>query len=121
MDNCVVFMLDEDKDFLKLYSSLLNRKGCQVFATDNLFLLLKYARTAIPSWVFIDEKFAQGNVEELINILDKNIPSNFTRYTIMNHQKDHLPYPQNKTADYIYKPQALEKMMQLAENCCIMQ
>lgn len=121
MDNCVVFMLDEDKDFLKLYSTLLNRKGCQVFATDNLFLLLKYAKTAVPSWIFIDEDYAKGNVAELIDILDKNIPSANTRYTVMNHQKDRLPHPSNNSTDFIYKPQALEKMMQLAENCCIMQ
>ena len=121
MNNCLVFMLDNDKDFLKLYSTLLNRKGCQVFATDNLFLLLKYAKTAIPSWIFIDEDFAQGNIEELLNILDKNISSASTKYTIMNHQKDHLPHFTHNSTNYIYKPCALEKMMQLAENCCIMQ
>lgn len=121
MNNCLVFMLDSDKDFLKLYSTLLNRKGCQVFATDNLFLLLKYAKTSIPSWIFIDEDFAQGNIEELLNILDKNIASATTKYTIMNHQKNYSTPHYHTSTDYIYKPLALEKMMQLAENCCIMQ
>ena len=69
----VVFLLDNDKDFLNLYSKLLQSKGCQVFATDNLFLLLKYAKTALPEWIFIDENFAPEHEKELVNQFEKRV------------------------------------------------
>ena len=120
MNHCVVFMLDEDKDFLKLYSALLRRKGCQVFATDNLFLLIKYASSARPSWIFIDEDCAAGHSAELIAALNQQLSLPDTHYTIMLKQKSCASLNLTPPAHSLYKTLALEKIMRIAENCCIM-
>lgn len=120
MNSCAVFMLDHDKDFLKLYSTMLKRKGCQVFATDNLFLLLKYARTVKPKWIFIDEQFSPAAPDDIINVINHQLET-VPQYTVMSHNKDFPFFDKSSPIDYIYKPRALEKIIQIAENCCIMQ
>lgn len=120
MTGCAVFMLDHDKDFLTLYSALLNKKGCQVFATDNLFLLLKYAKTVEPEWIFIDEDFSTASPDDIINTINNKLETT-PRYTIMSGNKDFPVFEDSSPIDYIYKPRALEKIIQIAENCCIMQ
>ena len=72
MKNNVVFLLDNDKDFLELYSKLLQSRGCKVFATDNLFLMIKYAQTALPEWIFIDESFIKSRKNDIIKIINKS-------------------------------------------------
>ena len=120
MGSCAVFMLDHDKDFLKLYSTMLERKGCQVFATDNLFLLLKYAKTVEPEWIFIDENFSEATPDDIIYTINNQLNVS-PRYTVMSKSKDFPYFDSASQVDYIYKPRALEKVMQVAENCCIMQ
>lgn len=120
MDTCAVFMLDHDKDFLKLYSTMLERKGCQVFATDNLFLLIKYAQTVEPEWIFIDENFSSATPNDIIHTINKQL-SSFPRYTVMSKSKDFPEFDATSPIDYIYKPHALEKIINVAENCCIIQ
>ena len=113
-------MLDRDKDFLKLYSTLLKNKGCQVFATDNLFLLLKYARTVEPHWIFIDEQFSPATPDDIIETINSKIEHS-PHYTVMSGSKDFPYFAQSSPIDYIYKPRTLEKIIDIAENCCIMQ
>lgn len=120
MNTCAVFMLDHDQDFLKLYSTMLQRKGCQVFATDNLFLLLKYARTVEPKWIFIDEKFSKATPDDIINTINHQV-ENAPHYTVMSQSKDFPYFDNTSPVDYIYKPHALEKIIHIAENCCIIQ
>ena len=76
MQNCFVFMLDNDKDFLKLYSTILQNKGCKIFATDNLFIFMEYAKTVKPYWIFIDENYASFPAEIIINIIQSRIHNN---------------------------------------------
>ena len=112
----VIFILDNDKDFLELYSKLLQSKGCQVFATDNLFLLIKYAQTALPQWIFIDENFASEHETEIIKIINKKLPNDMTNFAIMsNHYHEKNPLI-DKNVEFIYKPHILEKMMQISKN-----
>lgn len=120
MNSCAVFMLDHDKDFLKLYSTILERKGCQVFATDNLFLLLKYAKTVEPEWIFIDENFSTATPDDIINSIKNHLKTE-PHYTVMSQSKDFPFFDQSSPIDYIYKPHALEKIIHIAENCCIIQ
>lgn len=121
MTDHVVFFLDNDKDFLELYSRLLQSKGCQVFATDNLFLLIKYAQTALPEWIFIDENFAADYESEVVNIINKGLPFNQTHFAIMSQQQAAKNPLQDKNIEFVYKPQILEKVMQISENSCIVQ
>lgn len=121
MTDHVVFFLDNDKDFLELYSRLLQSKGCQVFATDNLFLLIKYAQTALPEWIFIDENFASDYESEVVNIINKGLPFNQTHFAIMSQQQAAKNPLQDKNIEFVYKPQILEKVMQISENSCIVQ
>lgn len=120
MNNCAVFMLDKDKDFLRIYSTLLKNKGCQVFATDNLFLLLNYAQTVEPHWIFIDEKFSATTPDEIIEAINSKIKHS-PRYTVMSSSKDFPYFEKTSPIDYIYKPHTLEKIIDIAENCCIIQ
>ena len=118
MSKKVIFMLDNDKVFLELYSKLLQSKGWQVFATDNLFLLIKYAQTANPKWIFIDQEYAPNNEKELINIIKKGIPFNQINYAIMSNHIPTKTIPNKDHIEFVYKPQILEKIMQITENCC---
>lgn len=120
MNSCAVCMLDNDKDFLKIYATLLQNKGCPVFATDNLFLLLKYVKTIEPKWVFIDEKFSAVGPDEIINSIN-TATENSPRYTVMSPSKDFPYFDKSSPVEYIYKPHALEKIIDIAENCCIIQ
>ncbi len=117
MKNNVVFLLDNDKDFLELYSKLLQSKGCQVFATDNLFLMIKYAQTALPEWIFIDEKFVKSREDEIIKIINKKLPENYTNYAIMSNHRSHKSFNSSEI-EFIYKPEILEKIMKISENSC---
>ena len=118
MNKHVIFMLDNDKDFLNLYSKLLQSKGCQVFATDNLFLLLKYADTALPQWIFVDEKFALRHERELFKIILKNIPETNPKIAIMSNRLKKDNSLSDTPLEFIYKPRILEKIMQITENSC---
>lgn len=118
MNDRVIFMLDNDKDFLELYSKLLQSKGCQVFATDNLFLLLKYAQTALPQWIFIDENFAPEHETEIIGIINKNIPENQTHFAVMGSKISSKNLLAENAVEFVYKPRIIEKMMQITENSC---
>lgn len=120
MQNCFVFMLDNDKDFLKLYSTILQNKGCKIFATDNLFIFMEYAKTIKPYWIFIDENYASFPAEIIINIIQSKITSD-TEYTIMSKHKNPTKKSFGLPINYIYKPQTLEKIIKIAEMCCIVQ
>ena len=116
MSNRVVFMLDEDKVFMNLYSRLLESKGWQVFATDNLYLLMKYARTAEPEWIFIDQDFAKHRESEIAKILDKAIPLKNHNYAIMSRHKSASTRRHSKNMDFVYKPN-----MQSELDCIVFQ
>lgn len=118
MNERVIFMLDNDKDFLELYSKLLQSKGCQVFATDNLFLLLKYANSALPQWIFVDENFTFRHEHELLKIISKNIPQTGAKIAIMSRCKKKRNPLTEASVEFIYKPHVLEKIMQITENSC---
>lgn len=118
MNKHVVFMLDNDKDFLDLHSKLLQTKGYQVFATDNLFLLLKYANTALPQWIFIDEEFTLRHEQELLKIIIKNVHEANTKIAIMSSNSQRSNPLTNASVEFIYKPRIWEKIMQITENCC---
>lgn len=120
MSSCAVFMLDHDKNFLKLYSAILERKGCQVFITDNLFILLKYAKTIEPRWVFIDENFSAISPDDIIDTINQQVEKT-PHYTVMSQSKNFPYFAKDSTIDYIYKPRTLEKIINIAENCCIIQ
>lgn len=114
----VVFLLDNDKDFLNLYSKLLQSKGCQVFATDNLFLLLKYAKTVLPEWIFIDENFAPEHEKELVKIIDKSLPVHHTHFAVMGERRGKASADTDQGFEFVYKPAVLEKMMEITKNSC---
>ncbi len=116
MKNNVVFLLDNDKDFLELYSKLLQSRGCQVFATDNLFLMIKYAQTALPEWIFIDESFIKSRKNDIIKIINKKMPKDTTNFAIMSHHHSHKAAPSE--IEFIYKPEVLEKIMKISESSC---
>ena len=116
----IVFMLDEDKDFLKLYSALLKSKGFQVFATDNMFLLMKYAQTARPDWVFVDENFVFNHEDDFVHILDKAIPFKSPNYAVMSHYPS-MRQTASPKLEFVYKPRVLEKVMQISDSCCNIQ
>lgn len=117
--NKVVFLLDNDKDFLTLYSRLLQSKGCRVFATDNLFLLLKYAKTVLPEWIFIDEDFVPRHEKELVRIIDKNLPSCCqTYFAIMSSRRDCPADVKMPRVKKIYKQAVWEKMLEITKNGC---
>ena len=118
MTHKVIFMLDDDKVFLELYSKLLKTKGWQVFATDNLFLLIKYAKTAHPEWIFIDENFAASHEKEIVNIINKGIPFNQPHYALMSHHPSAAYMEKDNNIEFVYKPYILEKIMQISENSC---
>ena len=118
MTNKVIFILDNDKIFLELYTKLFQSKGWQVFATDNLFLLVKYAQTATPDWIFIDESFACKHEKEIVNIINKGIPFKQPNYAFMSAYGSHKNQPNLNNIETIYKPRILEKIMQITENCC---
>ena len=117
MNNNVIFLLDNDKDFLELYSKLLKNKGCQVFATDNLFLMIKYAQTALPEWIFIDESFISNHENDIIRIINKKLPQNSTNYAIMSQQRFHK-HSNSPEIEFIYKPEVLEKIIKISESSC---
>ncbi len=120
MNSHVVFILDNDKDFLDLYSKLLQKKGFQVFATDNLFLLLKYAQSAMPEWVFIDEYFAHDHEKEIVKIINKGLPFKRAHFAIMSNQNTKKNPLHDEQLEFVYKPEIIEKIMQISENSCIM-
>ena len=118
MNPGVIFLLDEDKNFLELYSKILKNKGCRVFATDNLFLLLKYAKTAHPQWIFIDENFASLHQADLIKLINKHLSLKNTHYAIMSTSR--LPKTKSifPNIEFIHKPVILEKLIQISEKSC---
>ncbi len=118
MSNNVVFMLDNDKVFLELYSKLLQTKGWQVFATDNLFLLTKYAKTAQPEWIFIDQNFANHHEKEIVKIIDKAIDFKRPHYAIMSNHITSKYMKKQDNIEFVYKPYILEKIIQISENSC---
>lgn len=118
MHNNVIFILDNDKPFIELYSRILQNKGFQVFATDNLFILMKYAQTALPQWIFIDENYTQGHPQEIIKIINKGFEFDFPKYTLMNNHYKYSKNLPNDGIERIYKPHMLEKIIQLSESCC---
>ena len=117
MKTNVIFLLDNDKDFLELYSKLLQNKGCQVFATDNLFLMIKYAQTALPEWIFIDESFIKSHENDIIKIINKKLPQNSINYAIMSNHRFHKQ-SNSPEIEFIYKPNVLEKIMKISERGC---
>ena len=120
MSKGVIFLLDNDKEFLSLYGRILKDKGCHVFATDNLFLLLKYAQTALPSWIFIDENFATLHKIELIKMIENVMPLNRTRFAIMSRSRANKNKHIFPNIEFVYKPKVLEKMIKISEKSCIL-
>ena len=118
MSKKVIFLLDNDKTFLDLYTKLLQTKGWQVFATDNLFLLIKYAQTTTPEWIFIDQNYTQNREKEIINIINKGIPFNQINYAVMSPYISSKNIPTRNHVEFVYKPHILEKIKQITENCC---
>ena len=114
MSNKVIFMLDNDKDFTNLYSKFLQSKGWQVFATDNIFLLLNYAKTAKPRWVFIDEDFANHQEKNIAKIINNALPFNATHYAILSRHLEHQNRPDIDGIEFVYKPNFLQKVIQLS-------
>ena len=114
MSNKVVFILDNDKDFTNLYGRLLQTKGWQVFATDNIFLLINYAKIAKPRWVFIDEDFAKHQETNIAKIINNAIPFNATHYAIMSHHLEHQNRTNTEDIEFIYKPNFLQKVIQIS-------
>lgn len=114
MSNKVVFMLDNDKDFTNLYGRLLQSKGWQVFATDNIFLLLNYAKTAKPRWIFIDEDFANHQEKNIAHIINNALPFNATHYVIMSRHIEHKNRTDVDGIEFIYKPDFIQKVIQIS-------
>jgi ActR/RegA family two-component response regulator len=114
MSNKVIFILGDDKDFTNLYSRLLQTKGWQVFATDNIFLLINYAKTAKPRWVFIDENFAKQQEKNIAKLINNAIPFNATNYAIMSQHIEHKNRTDVEGIEFIYKPNFLQKVIQIS-------
>ena len=119
MTKDVIFLLDNDKKFLNTYGPLLKNKGCHVFATDNLFLVLKYAQTAKPAWVFIDENFAAVHEIEIVKMIENVVPLNRTRFAIMSNTRARRSKNIFPNIEFVYKPKVLEKMIKISEKSCI--
>lgn len=62
-----VFLLDDDKIFLNFYQSLLIAKGYDVFATDNAYKFLLYAKEIRPDIIMVDYNMPQINGVEVID------------------------------------------------------
>ena len=118
MKTSVIFLLDNDKDLLNLYGTLLKDKGCQVFATDNLFLLMKYAKNTSPKWIFIDENFAKIHESEILKLINDHLPLTRTRYAIMSKIKARKNKKIFPNIEFVYKPKVMEKMLQVSEKSC---
>ena len=118
MKTGVIFLLDNDKDLLNLYGTLLKDKGCQVFATDNLFLLMKYAKNTSPKWIFIDENFAKIHESEILKLINDHLPLTHTRYAIMSKIKTRKNKKIFPNIEFVYKPKVMEKMLQVSEKSC---
>jgi DNA-binding NtrC family response regulator len=114
----IAFILDKDKDFSNLYTKLLENKGWQVFATDNLFILLKYAASANPEWIFIDESYADNQKNKLVNLINQGLPFNATHYAFLSQDSRSATPFAGRNTEIIYKPRFLEKLMNITENSC---
>jgi DNA-binding NtrC family response regulator len=114
----IAFILDKDKDFTDLYTKLLETKGWQVFATDNLFILLKYATSANPEWIFIDESYAENQTNKLVNLINQGLPFNTTHYAVLSQKIEAATPFAGRNTEIIYKPHFLEKLMNITENSC---
>ena len=87
-------------------------------AQQDILLLVKYAQTATPDWIFIDESFACKHEKEIVNIINKGIPFKQPNYAFMSAYGSHKNQPNLNNIETIYKPRILEKIMQITENCC---
>ena len=69
--NGLIFMLDDDVLFLNLYKNLFEAQGYRVFATDNAYKFLQYARE-IPADIFLmDINMPDMNGWEVLQRLEK--------------------------------------------------
>lgn len=66
-----VFLLDDDKIFLKFYQSLLVAKGYDVFATDNAYKFLLYAKEVHPDVIMMDYNMPKMDGIEVIDNIKK--------------------------------------------------
>ena len=72
-----VFMLDDDKFRLDMYATFLRKYGIDVFATDNTYKMILYAKEINPNVIVLDVNMVHGwQILEYIRSKEmlKNIP-----------------------------------------------
>ncbi|MBP5399717.1 MAG: response regulator [Alphaproteobacteria bacterium] len=67
-----VFIVDDKKERADFYAKLLEKKGIEVFATNNVYKMTKYSKELSPDLYVVDAEVKDPDYKMLIGYLVKN-------------------------------------------------
>lgn len=113
-----VFVLDDDLLSLDTFRELFNARGYDVFATDNSYKFLLYAREVKPDVFVLDINMPRTSGWELLQRLKRegllqNIP---VVVLMVNYEVD--PAVSAGAAHFLHKPLDLEKLFDIIGSYC---
>lgn len=115
-----VFMLEDDLSSLDIFRELFNARGYDVFATDNSYKFLLYAREIRPDIFILDVNMPQTGGWEILRLLKRegvlqDIP--VVMFTLTNYAVD--PDIAEGAAHFLRKPLDLEKLFDIVGSYCL--
>lgn len=113
--NGLIFMLDDDVLFLNLYKNLFEAQGYRVFATDNAYKFLQYARE-LPADIFLmDINMPDMNGWEVLQRLEKGGQVEAAPVVMMTVVADRDLAFAKGVAHFLNKPVNLDLLYEILE------
>ena len=108
-----VFIVDDKKERADLYAKLLEKKGIDVFTTNNVYKMTKYSKELSPDLYVIDAEIQDPEYRVLLNYLVKNFKIPLA--VICNNIEKAWYYG---VSHYITKDIVAKKLPEVAEAYC---
>lgn len=113
-----VFMLDDDLVSLDVFRDLFNARGYEIFATDNSYKFLLYAKEIRPDIFILDVNMPQTSVWEILRLLKQEALLQDIPVVLFTVDYVFNPTAAAGAAHFLHKPLDLEKLFDVVGSYC---
>ena len=114
-----VFILDDDRLFLRIYQQLLEAKGYEVFATDNAYKFILYGREVLPDVFFLDVNMPKMSGWEVLDRINHDKALEEVPVVVLSVNQDEDLADVKGAAHFLCKPLDMEELTEILESYCL--
>ena len=113
-----IFLLDDDAMMLKMYATFLSGYGLDVFATDNAYKMILYAREMHPSVIVIDVQMPVLNGWQVLEFLKSDVKLKDIPVIMLTYNHEVKKAIALGVAGFLLKPVEPKKLLETVEVYC---